>query len=43
MLTLKACKRILETEDFSDEEVKQIREYLYILAQIQLEAETTNH
>jgi len=41
MLTLEVCKRKLNTGErtYTDEEVKQIREYLYLLASIQMEAD----
>lgn len=41
MLTLDECKRILNTGErtYSNEEVKQIRENLYLLASIQMEAD----
>ena len=40
MLTLDVCKEILNTGDrtYTNEEVKQIREYLYLLASLQMEA-----
>ena len=42
MLTLEQCKKILNDgskRKFKDEEVKQLREYLYQLAELQLETE----
>ena len=41
MLTLDECKRFLNTGEraYTDEEVKQIREYLYLLASLQVEAD----
>lgn len=41
MLTLDVCKRVLNTGErtYSNEEVKQIRENLYLLASIQMEAD----
>ena len=42
MLTLDICKKTLNKgkKKYSNEEVKQIREYLYLLAQLQIESET---
>lgn len=39
MITLEKCKQILNTttRKFSDEEIKQIREYLYLIATIETE------
>ena len=37
MLSLEVCKRILGNND--NEEVKMIREYLYLLATLQIECE----
>ena len=37
MLSLEVCKRILGNND--NEEVKMIREYLYMLATLQIESE----
>lgn len=41
MLPLDTCAKILNNKKkkYSSEEVKQIREYLYLLAQLQLECE----
>lgn len=41
MITLEQCKQILKKEKrkVSDEEVKLIRDYLYQLAELQLESE----
>ena len=41
MLTLDVCKHILNTGEktYTNEEVKQIREYLYLLASLQVEAD----
>ena len=38
MLSLNYCKNILNAEDrkYTDEEVMQIRDYLYLIAKIQL-------
>lgn len=40
MLTLETCTKILNNgkKKYSNEEVKQIREYLYLLAQLQIES-----
>lgn len=39
MLTLEKCKKILNQNEnkFSDEQVKMIREYLYLLATLEIE------
>lgn len=39
MITLERCKQILnsKTKKFNDEEIKQIREYLYLIAKIEIE------
>ena len=41
MLSLEQCKKILNNgkKKYKDEEVKQIREYLYMLAEFQIENE----
>ena len=42
MLTLETCTKVLNNgkkKKYSNEEVKQIREYLYLLAQLQIESE----
>ena len=41
MLTLETCTKILNNgkKKYSNEEVRQIREYLYLLAQFQIESE----
>ena len=41
MLTLETCAKLLNNgkKKYSNEEVKQIREYLYLLAQLQIESE----
>lgn len=41
MLTLETCTKMLNSgkKKYSNEEVKQIREYLYLLAQLQIESE----
>ena len=43
MLTLETCAKLLNNEKkkYSNEEVKQIREYLYLLAQLQIENENS--
>lgn len=47
MLTLETCTKMLNNgkKKYSNEEVKQIREYLYLLAQLQIESENglNNH
>ena len=40
MLTLEECKKILNNSN--NEEVKMIREYLYLLAALQIESEIIN-
>jgi hypothetical protein len=42
MLSLERCKKILNNgkRKYTDEEVKQIRDYLYMIAELQLENET---
>lgn len=41
MITLEVCKQILNKgkKKYSNEETKQIREYLYLLAELQMEIE----
>ena len=41
MLTVETCTKILNNgkRKYSNEEVKQIREYLYLMAQHQIESE----
>ena len=41
MLSLEKCKKILNNgkRKYTDEDVKQIREYLYMLAELQYENE----
>ena len=41
MLVLEQCKKILNNgkRKYTDEEVKQIREYLYLFAEFQIENE----
>lgn len=47
MLTLETCTKLLNNgkNKYSNDEVKQIREYLYLLAQLQIESENelNNH
>ena len=40
MITLEQCKKILNTGErkYKDEEIKMIREYLYFIGGLQLEA-----
>lgn len=44
MLTLQKCKEILNQgkKKYNDEEIKQIREYLYLLIELQIENENEN-
>lgn len=44
MLSLDVCKQFLNAGErtYSNEEVKQIREYLYLLASLQVEADKLN-
>jgi hypothetical protein len=41
MLTIEACKKVLNNGNrkYSDEEVKEIREFLYAIAEFQIEME----
>ena len=41
MITLEKCKQILNQEyvKFNNEEIKLLREYLYLLAELQIESE----
>ncbi len=41
MLTLETCTKILNNgkKKYNNEEVRQIREYLYLMAQLQIESE----
>ena len=41
MLTLETCAKLLNNgkKKYSNEEVRQIREYLYLMAQLQIESE----
>jgi hypothetical protein len=41
VLTIEYCKKILNKEErkYSEEEIKQIREYLYFLGELQLNNE----
>ena len=42
VITLERCTKILNSgkKKYNNDEVKQIREYLYLIAHIQIEAET---
>nr|WP_302945932.1 hypothetical protein [uncultured Prevotella sp.] len=42
MITIERCNKILNDgkKRYNNEEIKQIREYLYFIAHIQIEAET---
>ena len=44
MLSLEVCKKILNSgkTKYKDEEVKQLRDYLYMIAELQLESENEN-
>ena len=44
MLSLEVCKKILNNgkRKFKDEEVKQLRDYLYMIAELQHENESEN-
>lgn len=44
MLTLEKCKKTLNQgkRKYTDEEVKQIREYLYFIGKMQIEIEENN-
>lgn len=45
MLNLLDCKKILNAGErkYTDDEVKQIRDYVYFLAKIQVEIEDSNN
>lgn len=47
MLTLETCTKLLNNgkNKYNNDEVKQIREYLYLMAQLQIESENelNNH
>lgn len=45
MITLEQCGKILNNgiRKYSNDEVKQIRDYLYIMAKLQLETENRNN
>ena len=45
MLSIEICKKILNTDKkkYTDEEIKQIREFLYQMVQIQIEFEEDNN
>ena len=42
VITIERCTKILNSgkKKYNNDEVKQIREYLYLIAHIQIEAET---
>jgi len=44
VLNLETCKKVLNNgkKKYTDEEVKQLREYLYMIAELQLENESKN-
>lgn len=44
MVTLAECKKILNAKKikYTDEQVKQIREHLYLLAEMQIEVDNKN-
>ena len=44
MITLENCKKILNSKErkYTDEEIKMIRAYLYVMEQIQLEIENND-
>jgi hypothetical protein len=44
VLNLETCKKVLNTgkKKYTDENVKQLREYLYMIAELQLENENEN-
>lgn len=44
MLSIEMCKEILKTYDYrlSDAEVKQVREFLYVMAGLQIETQESN-
>lgn len=43
MLSIESCKEILNKNNYklNNEEIKQVREFLYLLAEIQINAEKT--
>ena len=45
MLTLEKCKKSLNQDKrkYTDEEIKQIREYLYFIGKLQIEIEEINN
>lgn len=45
MLSIERCKEIIKKNnyDLTNEEIKQVREFLYILAEIQINAEKQLH
>lgn len=44
MITLAECKKILNAQKikYTDEQVKQVRQYLYLLAEMQIEIDNRN-
>jgi len=44
MINLETCKKMLNSgkKKYTDEEVKQLREYLYMIAELQIENESEN-
>lgn len=44
MLTIERCKEILSNhKNLSSEEIKQLRNYLYLMATLQMESEKKNN
>ena len=45
MITLAECKKILNAEKikYTDEQVKQVRQYLYLLAEMQIEIDKNRY
>jgi hypothetical protein len=44
MLTIERCKQILSNhKNLSSEEIKQLRNYLYLMATLQMESEKKNN
>ena len=44
MLTIERCKQILSNhKNLSNEEIKQLRNYLYLMATLQMESEKKNN
>ena len=44
MLNLETCKKLLNNgkKKYTDEEIKQLREYLYMIAELQFENQNEN-